>query len=213
MSFYPCPCVCLSVQLVKYPINHWTNLNESLRKWSLGVSLQQIDFWSQPTSAWLPQLGNFIKQKCPLSNARPLKILNLSLCHSLLLFMISSVKGTLRPSSSAPQMSHTTISSPHKTHPRSCFSPNFLPSPRSSLTSGGVIECVIAWLRCVSLRLNSPSVLWASVWDCRHTHTRVHTHTRCKYTELCSRAKLIHATIWWQLYHPPIDMSCQKGSD
>lgn len=48
-----------------------------------------------------------------------------------------------------------------------------------SLSSGGVIECVIAWLRCVSLRLNPPSVLWASVWDCRHTHTvQIYTLTQ-----------------------------------
>lgn len=66
---------------------------------------------------------------------------------------------------------HPYITFPHFFLPR-------LPLLSLSLSSGGVIECVIAWLRCVSLRLNPPSVLWASVWDCRHTHsTNIQTLT------------------------------------
>lgn len=62
------------------------------------------------------------------------------------------------------------------------FSSSLLsPPPVLSVLSGGAIECVIIWLRCVNLRLNSPSVLWASVWNCRRAHRPA--LIQCTYTD------------------------------
>lgn len=82
-------------------------------------------------------------------------------CHTFLMHWLSS-------------LSPTCISLPH-------FCPPLPSSPFLSVLSGGAIECVIIWLRCVNLRLNSPSVLWASVWNCRRAHRPA--LIQCTYTD------------------------------